>query len=288
MVHKDRAARLWCENVTALTGKPWRYLKVPQKTFGQLEPTTLGDLVALSANGSMKGTLTLPGIFPANDPVPAPPSEFRAFLDEVYGLVAAGSERKALTRIFDFCDELVLAENFSSCSAVLKEVDLDRLEATTALGFLSITNPAKERLPDRAQYLDRVATKLSQTRTEDYVEGLLRGCDERAAARVAQVGEQAGMTAVPLRPWRSRPTTGSTWESSFSTMTAIPTSCTSRRTTVFSATTRSTVMRGCFLRSPRSYCPPSSRCARGSSSATRRASRTTSAMTRPASPPMVS
>ena len=175
VVHKDRAARLWCENVTTLTGKPWRYLKVPQKTFGQLQPTSLGELVALSASGSMKGTLTLPGIVPVNAPATAPRSEFRAFLDEVYGLVAAGSERKALTRIFDFCDELVLAENFSSCSAVLKEVDLDRLEATTALGFLSITNAAKERLPDRPQYLDRVATMLSRTRTEDYVDGLLRG-----------------------------------------------------------------------------------------------------------------
>ncbi len=42
---KDEAAQRWCEDATALTGTPWRYLKVPQKQFEQLQPATLGDLV---------------------------------------------------------------------------------------------------------------------------------------------------------------------------------------------------------------------------------------------------
>jgi len=28
VAHKDRGARLWCENATQLTGREWRYLKV--------------------------------------------------------------------------------------------------------------------------------------------------------------------------------------------------------------------------------------------------------------------
>lgn len=45
--YKDQAAILWCENATALTGKKWRYLKVRQKKFEQLQPESLSDLTAL-------------------------------------------------------------------------------------------------------------------------------------------------------------------------------------------------------------------------------------------------
>src|SRR3989440_1223673 len=35
--HKDRAAELWCENATRLTKQTWRYVKVPQKEYQQLQ-----------------------------------------------------------------------------------------------------------------------------------------------------------------------------------------------------------------------------------------------------------
>jgi type III restriction enzyme len=47
VAHKDRAATLWCENATALTGVAWQYLKVPQKELAQLQPTDFGDLLML-------------------------------------------------------------------------------------------------------------------------------------------------------------------------------------------------------------------------------------------------
>lgn len=47
VAHKDRAATLWCENATMLTGKEWRYLKVPQKEFGKLQPSEFSDLEVL-------------------------------------------------------------------------------------------------------------------------------------------------------------------------------------------------------------------------------------------------
>lgn len=47
VAHKDRAATLWCENATMLTGTPWRYLKVPQKDFEKLQPADFADLMAL-------------------------------------------------------------------------------------------------------------------------------------------------------------------------------------------------------------------------------------------------
>ncbi len=47
VAHKDRAATLWCENATMLTGGEWRYLKVPQKEFGKLQPSEFLDLEVL-------------------------------------------------------------------------------------------------------------------------------------------------------------------------------------------------------------------------------------------------
>ncbi len=47
VAQKDRAARLWCENATVLTGTAWHYLKVAQKEFIQLQPHDFEDLLAL-------------------------------------------------------------------------------------------------------------------------------------------------------------------------------------------------------------------------------------------------
>ena len=44
--HKDRAATLWCENATALTHTKWRYLKVPQTGFNDLQPEDFEDVAA--------------------------------------------------------------------------------------------------------------------------------------------------------------------------------------------------------------------------------------------------
>jgi type III restriction enzyme len=41
---KDRAATIWCENATLLTGTPWKYVKVPQIEFGKLEASDLADV----------------------------------------------------------------------------------------------------------------------------------------------------------------------------------------------------------------------------------------------------
>jgi type III restriction enzyme len=47
VANKDRAAQLWCENATILTGKPWAYLKVLQTLYKQLQPSLFSDLSVL-------------------------------------------------------------------------------------------------------------------------------------------------------------------------------------------------------------------------------------------------
>ena len=48
VVNKDRAAKLWCENTTKLTGHPWAYLKILQTAYKKLQPTQFEDLFVLA------------------------------------------------------------------------------------------------------------------------------------------------------------------------------------------------------------------------------------------------
>ena len=47
VANKDRAAHLWCENTSRLTGKPWAYLKVLQTEYNNLQPAEFSDLYVL-------------------------------------------------------------------------------------------------------------------------------------------------------------------------------------------------------------------------------------------------
>jgi type III restriction enzyme len=44
VAHKDRAATIWCENATLLTGTPWSYLKVMQKEYVKLQPSEFAEV----------------------------------------------------------------------------------------------------------------------------------------------------------------------------------------------------------------------------------------------------
>lgn len=49
VVFKDRAAALWCENATILTGTLWNYLKVPQGDFAKLQADEFSELFLVSS-----------------------------------------------------------------------------------------------------------------------------------------------------------------------------------------------------------------------------------------------
>jgi len=49
---KDAAAVRWCEDATALSGNRWRYIKIPQRQFEELRPTTFADLLVLQQEQS--------------------------------------------------------------------------------------------------------------------------------------------------------------------------------------------------------------------------------------------
>lgn len=54
VLNKDRAAQLWVDSATALTGQEWAYVKVRQTEFQQLQPTDFAECVYL---GQMQHSL---------------------------------------------------------------------------------------------------------------------------------------------------------------------------------------------------------------------------------------
>lgn len=54
VARKDGRAKQWCEDVTELTRRQWRYLKVPQKEFTKFRPGSFEELVSsLTAGGPL-------------------------------------------------------------------------------------------------------------------------------------------------------------------------------------------------------------------------------------------
>jgi type III restriction enzyme len=51
--HKNRAAELWCENATILTGVPWAFLIVRQSEYNRLHPDEFADLGVLQVQMAM-------------------------------------------------------------------------------------------------------------------------------------------------------------------------------------------------------------------------------------------
>ena len=45
VANKERAAILWCENATRLTGTRWEYVKVLQEEYKNLQPDEFTDLL---------------------------------------------------------------------------------------------------------------------------------------------------------------------------------------------------------------------------------------------------
>jgi type III restriction enzyme len=50
VLRKDVAAARWCENASKLSSTTWKYIKIPQKEFEALQPTSLADLLALQVS----------------------------------------------------------------------------------------------------------------------------------------------------------------------------------------------------------------------------------------------
>ncbi len=98
-----------------------------------------------------------------------------AFLGYARRLDNIGQTDAALDIVFDQIDEMLLAGNFSQVNRLLVDIAPEDYSVELLLGILTSTLPAKNQLPDRAEFYTRTAQTL-QSRGE-LQEGLLAGLD---------------------------------------------------------------------------------------------------------------
>ena len=110
-------------------------------------------------------------------PVPQvdePASDQAAWLGEVYSLVAHGRIDAAIDIVFREFDSLFLRGRFDTSDGILRTIDLKRMDSNLTVAVLSVTLPAKSRLPNRARFLARAEARLSRV-APGRVERLLAG-----------------------------------------------------------------------------------------------------------------
>jgi hypothetical protein len=86
------------------------------------------------------------------------------FLAEVYSLAKSGDTDAAGYKIFDFLDRVLLDGFYSVCDEVLRKVEVEKLPTSLMRSFLSITAPAKRRLPSRVALYRTIERKMIELR----------------------------------------------------------------------------------------------------------------------------
>jgi hypothetical protein len=97
----------------------------------------------------------------------------RDFLEDVYGLAARGDLQSATDRVFDTIDRLLCDGSDDICDEILSRVDVPRLPTGVIRSFLTITAPAKERLPSRPSFFAKAQREVTRLRGADMAQRLL-------------------------------------------------------------------------------------------------------------------
>jgi hypothetical protein len=97
------------------------------------------------------------------------------FLHSVYLLAGVGETRRAIDQIFDYFNALLGARppRLDVCNGTLAAVDLQSINSTLMVAFLSITLPVKDELWARPGFFAAVKRKLVDERGEDRAARLL-------------------------------------------------------------------------------------------------------------------
>jgi hypothetical protein len=82
------------------------------------------------------------------------------WLNDVYSLVYEGKPDAAIDVLFEHVDDLLLADNFPGCDAMLKTIDIKRLDTNLMVAVLSVTRRASDDLHERSAFRRRVEARL--------------------------------------------------------------------------------------------------------------------------------
>lgn len=97
-----------------------------------------------------------------------------AWIMQMYGLIASHELEDAIDLLYDNVDDLLLAGKMQECDAVLRTLDLSRLESHLMVGLLSITLVASDHLPHRKTLVVAIEEHFMATEPEN-VEALMGG-----------------------------------------------------------------------------------------------------------------
>jgi hypothetical protein len=86
------------------------------------------------------------------------------FLAEVYSLAGIGDTDAAGDKVFDFLDRLLCDGFFTVCDEILGRVEVKRLPPTLMRSFLSITAPARHKLPSRKTLYKQIEKRMIELR----------------------------------------------------------------------------------------------------------------------------
>lgn len=88
---------------------------------------------------------------------------------QLYKLQREGKPLAAGDRVFDFFEESFEggAQDISVCDLAIREVDVTRLSDTVLVAILAVTAPARDYLPSRPGFLNRVRAQLAITNPDE-------------------------------------------------------------------------------------------------------------------------
>lgn len=96
-------------------------------------------------------------------------------IDKIYYLVASSKTDEALDFLYDIVDSLLTTQSFYLCDQMLVNIDLSKMSVDTLIGALSITLSAKQLLPSRPQFFQRVEKHLTDSLSPQQAAELLDG-----------------------------------------------------------------------------------------------------------------
>ncbi len=110
----------------------------------------------------------------ANDAITKDLVDDLAWVTQMYVLVACNELEDAIDLLYDNVGELLLAGKMSECDAILRTIDIHRLEGNLMVGILSITLAAREHLPHRKTLVAEIEEHFRLTDPKN-VEALMSG-----------------------------------------------------------------------------------------------------------------
>lgn len=99
-------------------------------------------------------------------------------LEELYSLSESGEIDDGLDYLYDTIDDLLLEEQYDTCDAYLKEIDIEQLDPDILVGLLTITYSARDQLRTRGEIFQRISALFEKIMDRAEMIATLRGLEQ--------------------------------------------------------------------------------------------------------------